>query len=360
MRRIDRRSFLRLSGALSAGTLLAACGARGGDRSAVAPVPDPGRKSRLRLGYFPNITHVQAQAGLQLGAFADALGPNVTLDMSRSFNAGPAAMEALLAGAIDATYVGPSPAINAFAQTGGKELRIVAGATSGGAMLVVRRDAGIAQPGDFARRKIASPQLGNTQDVALRSWLKANGLAAKDQGGNVTVLAIANADALTLLRKGDIDAAWAPEPWATRLVQETGGRVFLDERSLWPDGRFVTTHLVVRTSYLAANPEVVQKLVGAHVDATVWANANPAEARRLVNRNILEVTGAALPEAVIEAAWENQEVTYDPIASSLKKDVDDAYALGYLDRKPDLSRIYDLTGLNRALDDLAAPLVKGL
>jgi NitT/TauT family transport system substrate-binding protein len=303
----------------------------------------------LRLGYFPNITHAQPQVGIARSTFSEALGPNVDLDTSKTFNAGPAAIEALFAGEIDATYIGPNPAINGYVQSDGKEVRIVAGATSGGALLVVRADAAIESPADFANKKVATPQLGNTQDVALRTWLADNGLNAREQGGNVQVVPTANADTLTLFQEGRIDAAWVPEPWATRLVQEAGGEVFLDEKTLWPEGKFVTTHLIVRTKFLAEHPDVVENLVRAHVELTQWINDNPAEARRLVNENIEKVTTKALPQEVIDAAWENLEFTYDPIASSLEKSAADAYDLEFLAEQPDLSGIYALDILNRIL-----------
>ena len=189
----------------------------------------------LRLGYFPNITHSQPIVGLQRGTYADVLGANVELE-TITFNAGPAAIEALFAGAIDATYIGPNPAINGYAQSDGEALRIVAGATSGGALLIVRPEAGIKEPGDLDDKQIATPQLGNTQDVALRKYLLDNGLGAKESGGNVDVLPTANPDTLNLFKQGEVDGAWVPEPWATRLIQEAGGEVFLDESELWPDG----------------------------------------------------------------------------------------------------------------------------
>jgi len=360
MNKIDRRSFLLLSGGLA---LAAACGSSGGENKPSAgsgAAVDPNRRVRLRLGYFPNITHAQPQIALQRGVYTDALGPNVTLDMSKSFNAGPAEMEALLAGAIEAAYVGPSPASTAFAQTDGKELRIVAGATSGGALLIVRPAANLTKPSDFANKRIASPQLGNTQDVALRAWLQSNGLNPRENGGNVTVLPTNNPDTLTAFQKGDIDGAWVPEPWATRLVQEAGGKVYLDERTLWPNGQFATTVLVVRTSYLQKNPDVIEKLVGAHVDATDWIKQNPDEAKKLVNQNIAKVTNAPLPQAVVDAAWLNQEITYDPVASSIKKSVDDAVKLGFYDKKPDLWQLLDLGALNKALTAKQLPEVRGL
>jgi NitT/TauT family transport system substrate-binding protein len=310
----------------------------------------------LRLGYFPNITHSQPIVGLQRGTYAGVLGANVKLE-TVTFNAGPSAIEALFAGAVDATYIGPNPAINGYAQSDGAALRIVAGATSGGALLVVRPEAGIQEPGDLDGKRIASPQLGNTQDVALRKYLLDNGLGAKESGGNVDVLPTANPDTLNLFKQGEIDGAWVPEPWATRLIQEAGGEVFLDERELWPEGQFVTTHLIVSTDFLNDHPSTVEKLIQAHVETTEWINQNAVEARQLVNKGIEEVTGAALPPEVIDAAWENIEATHDPFSSSLFGSAAAAKELGFIDEVPD-ANIYSLDLLNMVLTDKGIATVR--
>jgi NitT/TauT family transport system substrate-binding protein len=298
------------------------------------------------------MTHTQPHVALARGTFTEEFGPDVTLE-TKTFNAGPSVIEALFAGAIDAAYVGPNPAITGYVQSQGKEVRIVAGATSGGALLVVREGAAIAKPADFANKKIATPQLGNTQDVAFRTWLQRNGLKDRDHRGNVQVVPASNADALSLIQRGQLDGAWVPEPWATRIVQEAGGKLFLDERDLWPNGDFVTAHLIVRAKFLAEHPDVVERLLRAHVKTTQFINENPDDAKRLVNEGIKKVTSAALPDAVIDAAWPNQKVTYDPVASSLRKSADDAFALGYLgDKKPELTGIYALDPLNKVLTEL--------
>ncbi|MBI2165762.1 MAG: ABC transporter substrate-binding protein [Chloroflexi bacterium] len=305
----------------------------------------------LRLGYFPNVTHSQPIVGLQRGTFQQALGPNVKLD-PKTFNAGPSAIEALFAGEIDATYIGPNPAINGYIKSNGEALRIVAGATSGGALFVVRQDSGITKPADLAGKRIASPQLGNTQDVALRAYLLANGLASKENGGNVEVIPTANPDILTLFKKGEINGAWVPEPWGTRLVGEANGRLFLDERTLWPNGDFVTTHLIVRTEFLEKHPAVVENLLRAHVETTLWINGNQREATELVVKGIREVTGATLALELVSQSWQNLRITYDPIASSLRKSADDAFKLGFLGNKnPDLRNIYALDPLNKVLKE---------
>lgn len=325
-----------------------ACGG-GGDRAT--------QPTTLRLGYFPNITHSQPIVALARGTFAESLGPNVKLE-TKTFNAGPSAIEALFAGQLDATYIGPNPAINGYVKSEGKALRIVAGATSGGALLVVRPEANINKAADLAGKRIATPQLGNTQDVAARAYLLASGLAPKESRGNVSVIPAANPDILTLFQKGDIDGAWVPEPWAARLVREAGAKVFLDERSLWPNGDFITTQLIVRTEYLEQHPEVVRRLVQAHVEVTQWINANPEQAKGLVNAGIQAVTGAALKQEVLDEAWPHMKVTYDPVASSLRKAAADAFKLGFLgDKEPDLSAIYALDPLNKVLAAKGLPPV---
>jgi len=343
--------------------LLVACGSDGENQTTattaapatgdVAPNSEP---VTLRLGYFANITHSQPLVGLNNGIFAEELGDHVTID-EKTFNAGPSAIEALFAGEIDASFIGPNPAINGYIQSDGEALRIVAGATSGGALFIVDPEAGIAQPEDLNGKKIASPQLGNTQDVALRAWLVEEGLGAKESGGDVDVQPIANSDTLALFQQGALDGAWVPEPWGTRLIQEAGGKVYLNEAELWPDGKYVTTHLIVSTDFLEERPDVVERLVRATVKTTEWINDNPEEAKTLVNLQIEEISGAALPQAVMDAAWENIEITYDPIASSLVKSAEDAFELGYLEEEPDLDGIYALDILDSVLQDEGLPPV---
>ena len=305
----------------------------------------------VRVGAFPNITHAQAMVGKANGWFEKALGPNAKIEW-KSFNAGPTAIEALFADAIDIAYVGPNPAINGYVRSNGEALRIIAGATSGGAALVVRNDSGIHGPQDFHGKRIASPQQGNTQDIALRAWLKANGLKTRDKGGDVEIMPVANADQLTLFLKKELDAAWAPEPWASRLVHEANGRIFLDERSLWPNGQFLTTELVVNTKFFRAHPEIVRQWLKAHVDLTVWINAHSADAKKLLNQQIRVETGKALNSVVLDDAYSHMQVTYDPLRGPLQHAAKLAFDAGFLGRQmPDLSRLYDLTLLNQVLSE---------
>lgn len=303
----------------------------------------------LRVGAFPNITHPQAMVGKANGWFEKAMGTNVKIEW-KSFNAGPSAIEARFAGAIDMAYIGPNPTISGYVRSQGEALKVVSGAASGGASLVVRNNAGINKPEDFHGKRVASPQLGNTQDVALRAWLKAHGMKARDKGGDVKVLPMANPDQLTLFLKQELDAAWAPEPWATRLVQEGNGRLFLDERDLWPNRQFVVTNLIVNTKFLREHPDLVKNWVRAHVDLTDWINGHLPRAKQLLNSQIQKETGKALPPAVIEAAFGRFEATYDPIRSSLLTSAQSAFDAGFLGRQmPDLSGLYDLNFLNHVL-----------
>jgi NitT/TauT family transport system substrate-binding protein len=308
----------------------------------------------VRLGVFANVTHAPALVGLEQGWFAEALGPEVALE-TRIFNAGPEAVEALFSGALDLTYIGPNPAINAFAQSEGQAIRIVAGTTSGGAALVVQP--AITKPADLAGKKLATPQLGNTQDVALRAWLREQGLGADlEGGGDVAVMPQANAQTLETFRAGEIQGAWVPEPWATRLVLEGGGAVLVDERTLWPDGKFVTTHLVVRTGFLEQHPELVAAVLRAHVRAVEFVNAEPTLARALANGAIAKLTGKALPPEVIDGAWSKLTFTVDPIAASLRESAEDAARVGLLE-PVSLDGIYALGALNEILAAAGKPEV---
>jgi sulfonate transport system substrate-binding protein len=338
-----------LAGLVLVALVAAACGKSDAASKSSGPVT-------LRLGYFPNITHAPAIVGLEKGLFAKALSSNVTVQAS-TFNAGPAAVEAIFAGALDATYVGPNPAINAFSKSNGSAVRIVAGAASGGASLVVKPS--ITSVADLKGKKVASPQLGNTQDVALRSWLKSQGLSTTTSGGgDVSVVPQDNAQTLDTFKSGQIDGAWVPEPWATRLVQEGGGKVLVDEKSLWPGGKFVTTVLLVRTAFMRKHPEVIAELVKGHVDAVNYIAAHPDDAQAIVNAGIKTVTSKALAPGVIAAAWNNLTFTVDPIASSLYKGADNAVALG-LTSKVNLTALFDLAALNKVLKDAGKAAVSG-
>ncbi len=292
--------------------------------AAVAAGCNRGHDDRpLRLGYFPNVTHGQALVGVDDGSLATALGGRL---QARMFNAGPAAMEALLGGELDASYVGPGPAVIAYLRTRGEELRVVAGAASGGAVLVVK-DA--RRPEHLAGKRVASPQLGNTQDVALRVWLRANGLSDKGGARGVEVTPLSNPDILALFARGDLAGAWVPEPWGARLIAEAGGRILVDERTLWPDGRFPTTLLVVSRRALERRPSDVAALLRAHVALTRRWEEDPRAFGRLVNEAYGRRTGKPLPDGILQDAMSRIEPTTDPLAPQLAQMARHAQSLGF-------------------------------
>ena len=304
--------------ALGALAVLAGCGG-------VAVQPQTSPAPELRLGFFPNVTHATALVGVKRGFFQDALG-GTTLKTS-TFNSGATTIEALLSGSIDATYIGPNPALTAYARSHGRAVRVISGATSGGVALVVRPGAPL--------KTLASPGLGNTQDIALRWWLKGQGRS------EVTILPQDNAQTLQTFKAGQIDGAWVPEPWATRLVTEAGGKVLVDERDLWPGGEFTTTLLAVRADYLAQYPDTVKRLVAGQVAAGAWLNANPVQAQGVVTDYLAELTGSKVSPAVTATAWSHMQFTNDPLPATLRSAADHATQLGLLDRV-DLKDLYDL------------------
>ena len=274
--------------AVAALALTAACGSADGSTDSTPDAASSGPAAELRLGYFANVTHAGAVYGVASGDFQEALGD--TKLSTSVFNAGPAAIEAMRGGAIDATFIGPNPAINGFVQTDGELLRIVAGTTSGGAALVVKP--GITSVDQLAGKKIATPQLGNTQDVAAKAFFK-------EKGVDVSIVNQENAQTLDLLKQGKIDGGWVPEPWASRLVLDGGGEVLVDEKDLWPGGQFVTTHLVVRTEFLEEHPETVEALLKGLVASTEVVSTKSAEVQSVVNGQIEKDTGKALKPEVL-------------------------------------------------------------
>ncbi|UQU65886.1 ABC transporter substrate-binding protein [Couchioplanes caeruleus] len=331
------RALAVAAAALLSASALTACGS---DDAAAS-----GDANTLRLGYFPNITHAPALVGVKNGLFQQALGD--TKLEPKTFNAGPAAIEALFSGAIDATYIGPNPAINGWATSKGTALKIIAGSTSGGAGLVVRQ--GINSPADLKGKKIATPQLGNTQDVALRAWLKENGLNADQQGGgDVSVLPQDNATAVQAFAQGAIDGAWVPEPNLSKMVLESKGKILVNEKDLWPNGQFVTTHLIVKQDFLKKHPDTVKKLLQGHIAAEKYIASDTAGAQKAANEQLAALSGKPLKDDILAAAFKNLTFTNDPIASSLYTSAKHAEDVGLL--KPvDLKGIYDLGPLNELL-----------
>lgn len=311
----------------------------------------------MRIGHFPNITHAQALVGRANGTFEKRLGSAVAWKV---FNAGPTAMEALIAGQLDIAYVGPNPAVNLFLRSRGTALRIIAGAASGGAALVVPANSTVSRPQEFRGKRIASPELGNTQDVALRRWLKGNGLVS---GKDIQVAPIKNADILMLFQQGKLAGAWVPEPWVTRLIREGGGRIFLDERSLWPDGRFPTAVVVVRKEFYERNREPVRRFLDAHLEVTEWIRRHPAEAGKRLNEQLGRLAGKQLPPQTLAEALGRVQITYDPLSGPLATSARWAQELGYLPRGTDLATglrgVVDVTLLNELLKARSLPAVRG-
>jgi NitT/TauT family transport system substrate-binding protein len=341
-----------LAGALT----LAACGSSSkssaGSSGASSAAGGGGDKTTLRLGYFPNVTHAPAIIGVQNGSFATALGSNVKLE-TKTFNSGSEAVTALLAGALDASFVGPNPAINAYQKTKG-DVRVVSGTALGGAYLVVKPN--INSAADLKGKKVADPQLGNTQDVALRTWLNNNGLHMTKDGGDVTVVPQDNSVTLTSFEQGAIQGAWVPEPWATRLVNEGGGKILVDEKTLWPEGEYTTTVLLVKKEFLDKHADVIQHLIEGLVGAVDLIKSNPAEAQKLTNDGINKITGKALKPDLIAASFDHITFTEDPAASSLQTSADHAKALGFL-TSSDLGQLFDLNTLNQVLQTKGRPAV---
>jgi NitT/TauT family transport system substrate-binding protein len=318
-----------------------------------APATDQGPAAELRLGYFPNVTHAAALIGLEKGLFTKELG-NTKLTPT-SFNAGPDEVSALLGNSLDIGFIGSGPTINAFAKSKGEAVRLIAGATSGGAQLVARND--ITKPEDLVGKTVVTPQLGNTQDVALLNYLAGKGYQEDPQTGkgDVTVTRIDNKTTVTAFQQGQIDGAWVPEPTASQLVA-AGAKTLIDEKSLWPNRQFVTTNVVVSQSFLTAHPDVVEAVLRGSVQANAWIKANPQAAKSAINAQLQALNGKPLPAKVLDAAFGNIEVADDPLAATLQQEAAHGVAAGLL-KQPDLKGIYDLTPLNAVLKSQGRPQV---
>jgi NitT/TauT family transport system substrate-binding protein len=346
------RSSTKLLATLAIVTMATVFAATAPALAAQAKSSDP---VTLRLGYFPNVTHASAIVGVEQGIFTKTLGSNVDLQL-KTFNSGTEALQAFQAEALDASFIGPSPTITAWAQLN-KGVKIISGSASGGAFFVVNKS--INTPADLKGKSVATPQLGNTQDVALRTWLKSKGLNTDTTGGgDVNIRPQDNATTLNAFKAGDIVGAWVPEPWATRMVTEGGGKILVDEADLWPGGRYVTTQLIVTTSFLKAHPDVVQKLVNAQVAANDFIKTNPFDAQQDVSSNIARITGKPISGDLVIAAFKNVQFTDDPIPTSLVKNNKDAKAIQGLTSADSLKGIYDLSFLNKALKAAKEPTVK--
>ncbi|MGW0627851.1 aliphatic sulfonate ABC transporter substrate-binding protein [Streptomyces sp. NPDC002758] len=353
--RSPRSIFLRRGFAVVAALpllTLAACGygSDSKDDSANQKVAAGSKKidglDSVKIGYFGNLTHATALVGRGQGLFQKELG--ATKAEYATFNAGPSEIEALNAGSIDIGWIGPSPAINGFTKSDGKSLKIIGGSASGGVKLVVNPKK-IKSLKDVKGKKIATPQLGNTQDVAFLNWIADQGwkVDAQSGKGDVTVVRSDNKVTPDAFKAGSIDGAWVPEPTASKLVAE-GGKTILDESTLWPDKKFVITNIIVSQKFLAAHPKAVEAVLKASVETNKWINANPDQAKAAANKQLGIDSGKELPADVLDSAWKSIQITNDPLASTLNTEADHAVKAGLLE-KPDLNGIYDLTILNKVL-----------
>lgn len=306
--------------------------------SLLGPMVFAAEKTVIRVGYFPNVTHAQGVIGSHgtregRGWFEQRLGPDVTVQWF-AYNAGPSAMEAIFAGSIDLTYVGPNPALNAYIRSRGAEIRVLSGAAEGGAALVVRGNGKITQPTDFKGGVLATPQLGNTQDVAARAWLKKQGFRVSLTGGDVPVVPTANPDQLALFQSGKIEAVWTVEPWVTRLELEAGGKVFLEQSDA------VTTVLVASAKLLRDRPELAAKFASAHRELTVWINAHAREAQEQVRMGLSAETKRPIPAAIVAGAWRRLRFTDQVTQKQFEALVGDAQSVGFLRDAIPLDRLF--------------------
>jgi NitT/TauT family transport system substrate-binding protein len=303
-------------------------------------VPAKGAENAvLRVGHFPNITHAQALVAHNLsrqgkGWFEERLGPGTKIEWF-VYNAGPSAMEAIFARSIDLTYVGPGPALNAYTKSNSAEVRLIAGAANGGAALVVQPDQNLKTPADFRGKKIATPQLGNTQDISCRAWLTAGGLKITQLGGDAQVLPTQNPDQLALFQQKRIDAVWTVEPWVSRLERESGGKILVDEKDV------ATTVLVSSVKFLAEHRDLAKKFAQAHAELTEWMMKNPEEAQKLVRAELLEETKGEMAADLIAQSWKRISFTAEVPRASVESFMQNSIKSGFIKSAPDLSKLFE-------------------
>ena len=300
--------------------------------------PESISENKIRVAFFPNVSHAVPIVGIEKGFFVNTLG-NQTVIETKLFDSGPQVIESLFAKSVDIAYVGPGPAINGFLQSE-KDVVILAGAASGGASFVVHPRSAIESADDFGGKRIAAPSIGNSQDVSLRHYLSENGLKPAEKGGSVVVLNVPNPDIYTLFTKGEIDAAWVPEPWATIFVKELGGKRLFYEEDLWPSKKFASVLLIARSDYLKNNPQIIEKWLNSHTQTVQWINENPNETELVFNQFMKKTLGQSLSYQIVKESLANLEITSDPIEESILIFAQRADSLGYLGRHG-----YDLNGI---------------
>ena len=305
---------------------------------------DDSDKNKLRIAYFPNIGHAVPIIGVEKGFFQSGVGTDVLIE-TRVFDSGPQVIESLFANSVDLAYVGPGPAVNGFLNSQNKNINILAGAASGGASFIVHPNSEISTASDFEGKKIAAPQIGNTQDVSLRHYLGENGLKPAEKGGSVVVYNIPNPDIYTLFVKGEVDGAWVAEPWATILETELNGKRLFKEEHLWPNNEFASVLLIANSDYVKRNPELVSNFMDSHHETVVWINEHPIDTRIAFNNFLDSYLGRSLSDDVVDASLTNLKITSDPLLESVYSFAEKADALGYLGRNG-----YDLSGIFYTID----------
>ena len=288
-------------------------------------------QNKIRVAFFPSIVHAVPIIGMETQTFANNLNDDLAIEV-KIFDSGPQVIESIFSNSIDIAYVGPGPVINGFLKSDGNDLKILAGAASGGASFVIQKNSGLELIENYSGKRVAAPQISNTQDVSLRHYLAENGLKSAEKGGDVFVLNIANPDIYTLFAKGDIDGAWVPEPWATMLVEELDGIRLFDENEFWPENKFSSVLLIGRSDYIEKNPEIIKKWINANEKTVQWINNHPDESKKLYNEFLKSYMGRTLPENIVEKSFSNIIITSEPLENSVYTFAERADALGYLGR----------------------------
>ena len=295
--------------------------------------------NEIRVAFFPSISHAVPIVGIENNIFQENLTEQKIIEV-KIFDSGPQVIESLFAKSIDLAYVGPGPIINGFLKSNGQDLKILAGAANGGASFIIQKDSGLDSIENFQGKRIASPQISNTQDVSLRHYLSTHGLEPVEKGGTVFVINISNPDIYTLFAKGDIDGAWVPEPWATILVEELGGVRLFNESQFWPEKQFSSVLLIGRTNFVEQNPEIVEKWILSNQKTAEWINSNPDKTKMIYNEFMQDYMGKTFSKKIVDESFSNLEITSDPIKNSVLTFAERADSLGYLGRSG-----YNLDGL---------------
>ena len=296
-------------------------------------------EKKIRIAFFPSIIHAVPIVGMENQTFSENLDTDLDIQV-KIFDSGPQVIESIFSNSVDLAYVGPGPVINGYLKSDGKDLKILASAANGGASFVIQKNSGLESIENYSGKRIAAPQISNTQDVSLRHYLAENGLISAEKGGDVFVLNISNPDIYTLFAKGDIDGAWVPEPWATMLVEELDGIRLFDENEFWPENKFSSVLLIGRADYIEKNPEIIKKWIDANEKTVKWINDNPTESKKLYNEFLKDYMGKTLPEKIVEESFSNIVITSEPVEKSIHIFAERADSLGYLGRDG-----YSLDGL---------------